>query len=165
MADVFGCSTDDEVVEQNDAVLDDSYGRSYLICAILVEDRSAINDVINVPFARFSHCIGKWNHLLVNAACLAVAVCFVFVAVENLYLIFILKENAAVATSLARACDVLRYTPFDMQLETAEFLLCQNISLALVYSEDTVVNVPFCFAAFRASPCVQILSVEEHDGI
>ena len=52
-----------------------------------------------------------------------------------------------------------------MELEAAEFLFCQNISLALVYGEDTVVNVPFGFAAFRASPCVQILSVEEHDGI
>ena len=113
-ADIFGCSEDGRVVLQNDAVLDNGDAGGNAVGSVFLENRGGVDDVVYIPFARFTHGVCQWRCLFVDTAGLAVHVCFVVVAVEYLNFVHPLHEDAAVAASLAGSGDVFRNAPFDM---------------------------------------------------
>ena len=100
MTDVLCCTTNSEVVEQYDAVLDNRYGRRYLVSTVCVEYGSAVDDIVNVPLAGLTHSVCQRNNLLVDATCLTVGVGLVVVAIQHLNLVDALQEDTAVTTSL-----------------------------------------------------------------
>ena len=70
--DILGSTLNSKVVEQQHAIVDQSDGWVYLVCAILVEDRSVVDDVINIPLTWLTHGICQRTHLFVDATCLTV---------------------------------------------------------------------------------------------
>ena len=69
------------MVLQNHAVLDNRYGWMRAIRTIFLESGGGINDIVHVPFARFTHGVGQRNGLFVDTTRLAVHVSRVIVAV------------------------------------------------------------------------------------
>jgi len=69
------------MVLQNHAILDNRYGWMRAIRTIFLESGGGINDIVHVPFARFTHGVGQRNGLFVDTTRLAVHVSRVIVAV------------------------------------------------------------------------------------
>ena len=154
------------MVLQHHSVLYHGHIRAIEISAILLEDRSRVDDIIYIPLSRLAHGIHQGRCLLVDAACHAVYICLVVIAVQYLHLIHILQEDAAVATSLALALYSLWHTPFDVQLETAKLLFGNDIAFALVHSHDSLLHRPSCLGSTVAvGPGREVLAVKEHNGI
>ena len=163
--DIFRCTQDSRVILQYDAILDNRNTRRNTISTVFLEDRSGIDNIVNIPFTRLAHGICQRRRLFVDAAGLSVHVCLVVIAIQHLDFIHVLQEDAAVAASLACAGDVFRYAPFDMQLEVLEFLFCQDVAFLLVYSENAVFYDPFGGAALSVLPSGKVFSVKQDDGI
>ena len=120
--DIFRSAQDSRVVLQYDAILDNRNTRRNTISTVFLEDRSGIDNIVNIPFTRLAHGICQRRRLFVDASGLSVHVGFVVIAIQNLDFIHVLQEDAAVAASLACAGDVFRYATIDMQLEIISFL-------------------------------------------
>ena len=152
-ADILGGAEDFGVVLEKYTVLDYSYIGTIEICAVFFEYGSGVDDVVSVPLAGFAHGVDKRGCLFVKTAGHAVYVCFVVVAVEDLYLIFVLEEHTAVAAALAFALDSFGYSPFEVQLEAAERLTGNDVAFALVYGHNAVFYCPLGVASVVVAPC------------
>ena len=165
VADVFGRAPDNESVQEDNAVLDDGNDGSHPVGSVFIEYRGAVDDVIDVPLPRRTHRIGQRNDLLVDAARLAVRIRLVVIAVEDLDLILVLQENAAVPPALALPGNAHRDAPFKMQLETAELFFRPDVAGRLVDREDAVVDDPPGISAPDGLPGIEILPVEKDDRV
>ena len=150
---------------KNNTVLNNGDARRYAICAVFLEHRCRVYDIVHIPFAGLTHGVCQWRSLFVDTSCLSVYVSLVVVAIEYLYLIQPLHEYAAVAACLALAGDVFRNAPFDVQLVVFELLLRPDVARFLVYRHHAVVNRPLCRFALGAFPGGEVFAVEEDDGI
>lgn len=164
-ADIFGSPQYLRMVLEHHAVVYDRHIGAVQIGAVLLEYRSRVDDVVHVPFTWPAHGIGKGRCLLVDAAGHAIDVCLVLVAVENLHFVLVLKEHAAVATTLSLAIDVGGYTPLKMELEAAKLLTGDDVALGLVHRENAVSYDPSGIASVVVAPCREVFAIEEHYGI
>ena len=165
MAYVFRGAADGEIVQQDNSVLDYGNHRRHPVCTVLIEHGRRVYYVIDIPLSRLAHCVGKRDNLLVHASGLAVGVGLVLVAVQDLYLIFVLKIYAAVASGLAVAGNPFGNAPFQVELETSETLFGKDIAGSLVHGEDAVVDWPSCLSAPGGYPGIQVLAVEQYNRI
>ena len=132
---------------------------------VFLEYGSGVDDVIDIPFAGFPHRVGHWRRLLVYSTDISVDVSLVLVIVQNLHLVPVLEEYATVAAPLAAPGDALRDTPLQMELEAAERLSGDNITFALVYSDNAVMDSPAGVTAFAVGPLAQVFPVEKDNGV
>ena len=135
------------------------------ITTVFLESRGIVDNIIYVPFTRFTHGIGQRNRLFINTSRLTVHISRIVVAVQNLNFIQTLQKDTTISSQLAFARDVFRNTPFNMQLEAIKLLLCLNISFFLINREDTVVYIPFGRSTFHTFPLGKVFSVKQNNSI
>lgn len=164
-ADPLGRTEDLRMVLQDHTIVDHRYRRVRTVATILLEGRGGVDNVVNVPLARFAHRVGQWDRLLVDTTRLSVHVGRVVVAIEDLNLIHALQEDTAITTQLALARDVGRYHPFDVQLEVVEFLFGLDVSFRFIDGKYAIMYVPLGWAALDALPSGEILAIEQDDRV
>ena len=82
--------------------------------------RGSEEDVIALPFSLWGRCIHLGWSLAVEGASLSISIGDIGVAFLDLYLVFIHKENAAIATFLILDLTASRNSPLDMELAVAK---------------------------------------------
>ncbi len=164
-ADELGCAEDFGVVLEKNTVLDNCHIGTVEVCAVFLEYGSGVDDVVYVPLAGFTHGVDQRRSLFVETACHAVYICLVVVAVKNLYFVFVLKEYATVAASLARAFDAFGHSPFEVELETTEGLLCDDVTFTFVNGHDAVFHGPLSVLSVVVAPSREVFAIEEYDGV
>ena len=125
-ADPLGAAWEFDVVLDQDAVLNDGEGRLSRDFAILVEQRAMVDDVERLPFAGFAAGVHQRHGPAVESAALAVGIGLIVVGIEHLDLELALKEDAAVAATLAGAGHGGRRGELDVQLARPERLFGLN---------------------------------------
>lgn len=105
-----------DMVLHQDAVVQD--GEIRLTCdpAGIIEDRPMEDDIISLPLTGLAAGIHQRNRPAVQRSTLTVRVGFVFIRVEDLDFIGSLEEHAAIAASLAGACNLGGRGELHMQL-------------------------------------------------
>ena len=141
MAYVFRGAAYGEIVQQDNSVLDYGNHGRHPVSAVLIENGRGVYDVIDIPLSGLAHCVGKRDHLLVHAACLAVGVGLVLVAIQYLDFIFVLKIDSAVPAGLAFARYSYGYAPLYVELETSETFFGEDVSSSLVNGEDATTSI------------------------
>ena len=66
-----GCARQDDVVEDDQAVLQHGHARVFNDFAIIVETRRAENDIVGLPFQRRFASVDKRRELVVNRTAIA----------------------------------------------------------------------------------------------
>ena len=135
--------------------------------AVGVELRRVEHDVVGLPLAGLPARVHERRVLLVNGARLAVEVGRVLVRVEDLQLVVVHQEHAAVAAALAAALDDRRRGELDVELAAAERLLRLDAAAAGLDGRDAVGDDPRRRPAGGglADPLREVLAVEEHDRV
>jgi hypothetical protein len=172
LADVEGLPFELEVVLHQHSVKEDGDIRRGFERSIGVEGGRGPDDVVGLPFAGLAVRIDQRRALFVDAAGLAVDIGFVVVGVEDLQLVSGVagagggEKDAAVAARLAAAGDVLRDSPFDVELVIAEGVFGFDISGGLADGKDAVGDGPFGGGVILSgNPLVKIFAVEEDECV
>src|SRR3954451_5830833 len=141
--------------------------------SVRIKDWSGPHHVIHLPFARLAIGVGQRRTLLVDAGRLPIHVRLIVVGVEDLHFVACItragggQEQSAIPPRLTRPRDILRNSPFEMQLIVLEHALGLDVSSRFVDSDYSVGDVPFsgCGAVLGRNPLVEILSVEQNDRV
>ncbi len=112
-----------DIVLDQDAVVEDRHPRRPEQLSVLVEARPVEDDVVGLPLAGLAAGVDERRVLAVERRPSTVGIGLVVVAVEDLDLVDVHQEDAAVAPVLAFALDHGRGRPLDMELAVAEPLL------------------------------------------
>jgi hypothetical protein len=143
----------------------DGHPRRLEQCAGRSEAGAAEIDVIGLPVAGRAHGVGERRELAVERRRLAVGVGLVVVEIQDLDLVALHQEHAAVAASLAVALDLGRRRPLDVQLHVAEALPRPDVAGARLDHEGAVLDPPLRGSVIDRLPGRQIGAVEQDDGI
>jgi len=148
---VSGRAPDLRVVLYQHAVLKDGDVSWQMDFATPPDGRRESN-VIGLPLSGWSAGVHERRMLAVNGAGLAVSISDVVVAVQHLYLVLALQEDAAVAAPLAVALRGRGFSPLDVKLDGAELLPCLDIARARNYLDVAVFNFPSGGPALQGLP-------------
>ena len=92
------CTEDRGVVLQDYTIVNHCDSRVGTVRTVSFECWSGVDDVLHVPLTRFTHSVGQGARLFVDRAGLTVGVSLVVVAIQYLYLLHALLEDARVTS-------------------------------------------------------------------
>ena len=162
---VVGQPVDLDVVLNEHAVVQHRDPRPVDDLSLLVEFRGVEDDVVRLPLAGLARSIHQRRVLLVDRAGLTVVVSLILIRVEDLHLVALHQEYAAVAAFLAFAFHDRRRRPFDVQLRVAEFVGGDHVPSSWHHLDITVTHDPLCGTTLSRSPVRKVPAVEQHDCV
>jgi hypothetical protein len=161
-------TAEDGVVLDEHSVVQHGEGGSASDLACFVEEWAVENDVIGLPLTGLAADVDERFLAAVECAGLAIGIGDIVVVIEDLDLIGVHEENAAVAAALAVTFDAGGGCPLDVNLAGAEFLLGLNVTGFFDGLECSIDDFPAAGAALGVGPvfgeCL-FRAIEKHDGI
>ena len=158
-----GCSCQDDIVEDDEAVLQHSHARVFNDFAIIVETRCAENDIVGLPLQRRFAGVNEGRELVVNRTAIAHARHSNPVGIQDLDFIPSLEEHAAVTLGLSCCLRHIGCHKFKVQEMVGKPFGCHNVAGARDDSHHAVFHFPAGFAAIAGSPIAQVTAVKEND--